>query len=415
MGGRAFSDSPLCLKTPRMPPDIYRHMRDKCHAALRQRFLVVASPIESPEKYDYGDVDIFVTWDVIGTPLGGFEDITQLLGATHAKTKGLVNTSAQFAVPWPIHLDETNEQAPEPEYRHVQIDLHVCDTLEDFHWGLFFYAHGDLFSMLRVMMRPYNLTVTVKGLYLQIREMVHNKPKVLITKDPEKALRLLGYDPDGQEWEREFSSLDELFVYTTKCRFFRGFQGTNFEWSDQQILAFRPIFRAWIRDFVPTCKGRCWGTTMSAEAVRDEALEKFPSARMEYHELIIKHEKQKDLFTRVIKPNVPANDYGLLWRAIAARALREIIMNEDYSLEIKPLKPLKSCDGLFIETEVEAFVSDTWQQVGEAAWERHYGDNGRYDQALDKAVRLECEEDEEECDNICPQEIFEVCYEEVEW
>lgn len=67
MGGIAFNKpkSPYNLNTPRMPPDVYRRVRDRCHTLLRRRFLAVASPIEAPCKQDYGDVDIFVAWDTL--------------------------------------------------------------------------------------------------------------------------------------------------------------------------------------------------------------------------------------------------------------------------------------------------------------------------------------------------------------
>ncbi|RYO75207.1 hypothetical protein DL762_010136 [Monosporascus cannonballus] len=68
MGGFGFrrEGNDLNLHTPRMPPHVYRHIREKVHTALRQRFPVVASPIESPGKIDYGDVDVFVCWDTMG-------------------------------------------------------------------------------------------------------------------------------------------------------------------------------------------------------------------------------------------------------------------------------------------------------------------------------------------------------------
>lgn len=61
MGGQAFSKGLNALYTPRMPPAVYRYVRDRCHALLRTLFVVVATPIEGPGKSDYGDIDIFVT------------------------------------------------------------------------------------------------------------------------------------------------------------------------------------------------------------------------------------------------------------------------------------------------------------------------------------------------------------------
>jgi hypothetical protein len=100
MGGIAFSlKDHRGLHTPRMRPAVYRHVRDACHAALRKRFLAVATPIEAPCKEDYGDVDVFVAWDIEQSPVDDFEDIRYLLGAPYLRTEDLVNCDAQFAVP----------------------------------------------------------------------------------------------------------------------------------------------------------------------------------------------------------------------------------------------------------------------------------------------------------------------------
>lgn len=53
MGGNAFD-----LYTPRMRPEAYRTIRDRCQKKLRELFVVVATPIEGPAKADHGDSEL---------------------------------------------------------------------------------------------------------------------------------------------------------------------------------------------------------------------------------------------------------------------------------------------------------------------------------------------------------------------
>jgi hypothetical protein len=94
---------------------------------------------------------------------------------------------------------------------------------------------------------------------------------------------------------------------------------------------------------------------------------------------------QKDLYCRIIKPAIPISeetDESLAWRRFAETALREIIMENDYSLGVQPTRSLKSPHGLYIVDEVRRFVSKSWREVGDAAWLRYYGPGGQYQQRL---------------------------------
>ncbi|KAM0818722.1 hypothetical protein AB5N19_04534 [Seiridium cardinale] len=398
MGGIAFSlRDARCLHTPRMPPKVYRFTRDKCHSRLRQRFLAVASPIEAPNKRDYGDVDVFVVWDIAQTPVGNFEEIGELLGAPYARVEGLVNCDAQFAVPWPEELDEPSYVPSDDRPRYCQIDLHICKNIEDFHWNLWYYAHGDLASMVHSLIRPFNLTINRRGLFLRIPEIRNGAKKVFITNEPSQALGLLGYDPMANIWETGFQNVDKLFEYTTKCRFFQGFYGTELAGDDGKIMAARDTFRDWVADFIPTCTEGYPRTKISNDALRVEILEMFPETRSEYDRAFSKMERrnQGDLFTRVIKPSVSVVDDTQQWRHIAAAGLKEIIMDSNYSLGFAPTRALKSTDGLYNEEEVKIFIKEAWKLVGDAAWERHCGPEGRYNRHLErKAVGERCMQEE---------------------
>jgi hypothetical protein len=185
MGGLAFSKGPNALYTPRMSPGVYEYVGNNCHAILRELFVVVATPIEGPGKSNYGDIDFFVTWrkqelfpssasnSITGASMKyPFDAITRLLGAE--RTELVKEDAAMFAIPWPKHLPEGIQDNVEDEIdrpRFIQVDIHICSTLENLEWFLFKHAHGDLWNILGSTIRPYGLTVDEVGFYLRIPEI----------------------------------------------------------------------------------------------------------------------------------------------------------------------------------------------------------------------------------------------------
>lgn len=61
MGGLAFASGPDPVFTPRMSPNVYRAVRDRCQERLREVFVIVATPIEGPAKTSFGDGKLMPT------------------------------------------------------------------------------------------------------------------------------------------------------------------------------------------------------------------------------------------------------------------------------------------------------------------------------------------------------------------
>ncbi|ETS77251.1 hypothetical protein PFICI_11125 [Pestalotiopsis fici W106-1] len=387
MGGTAFSHiDPLNLFTPRMPPNVYHRVRDDCHAALRQRFLAVATPIQAPGKKNFGDVDIFVAWDTEQSSKVDFDkfvdSIRDLLGATYSRYEGLVNCDAQFAVAWPDDPYGLAYSDSEENPRFCQIDVHICNSIEAFHWNMWYYAHGDLMPMIRNIMRPYDLVINARGLFLRIPEIRDGAKKVFVTDEPSQALGILGYDPMAPVYQESFQNVDELFVYTTKCRLFKGFYGTDLTDEDGRSMSEREVFKTWIRDFVPTCIDGYPKEEISKDAIRNEIFQKFPATKAEYDASLLRNKKrkQRDFISRTIESSLDmVKGVTSAWRKAASAALKEIILFSDYSLGFRPLEDLKLSNGLYKEDEVKMFIEQALEVVGEVAWERqccndHMGD-----------------------------------------
>ncbi|KAI8224833.1 hypothetical protein K4K54_004992 [Colletotrichum sp. SAR 10_86] len=228
MGGSVFTAGDKPLNPPRMPPEVYERVKAECHAALRKIYLCVASPIEGPAKKDYGDIDILVALErsiVLGEshsdypPFGkdGKKDackaIQEAIGAPFLKVE---KQTDHYAVRWSdtgtlAEGEDTSTSSPE---RYCQIDIAICDNLEQVHWKLFKHAHGDLWSILGTIIRPYGLTVDEESLWVRIVEMEKfdkKRARVLLTQDPYEILSFLGLAADSHIWESTFESLGDMY------------------------------------------------------------------------------------------------------------------------------------------------------------------------------------------------------------
>ncbi|KAF4877787.1 hypothetical protein CGCSCA1_v003193 [Colletotrichum siamense] len=237
MGGSVFTAGDKPLNTPRMPPEVYERVKAECHAALRKIYLCVASPIEGPAKKDYGDIDILVALErsiVLGVSHSDYppfekdgkkdacKAIQEAIGAPFLKIE---KQTDHYAVRWPDNgtLAERDAASTSSPERYCQIDIAICDNLEQVHWKLFKHAHGDLWSILGTIIRPYGLTVDEESLWVRIVEMEKfdkKRARVLLTQDPYEILSFLGLAADSHIWDSTFESLEDLYEYAATCRFF---------------------------------------------------------------------------------------------------------------------------------------------------------------------------------------------------
>ncbi|OTB05538.1 hypothetical protein M426DRAFT_319808 [Hypoxylon sp. CI-4A] len=414
MGGLAFSSGANPLSTPRMPPAVYRHMLNYCHAKLQELFVVVATPIPGPAKKDYGDIDIFLAWErSVVFPSSAVNSLLESLSSpTHNPLQAaarLLNAERCIqeqskiivaAIPWPDEIPCEGAEKYVGEPRYIQVDLHLCDSLEHLQWMLFKHAHGDLWNMFGSTIRPYGLTVDEAGLYIRIPEIENlnkKKAKILLTTDPIEILEFLGLEYNHTHWEEPFSSVDELLEYAATCRLFwvrpdpdsaegNELDRDRLKSNDRRRMSQRSVFRKWIDEFLPACRksGRFAAQPATRDAVRSEAFARFLGAEHAYQTRLTEWRKERQrqtLWRDVIKASIPEpqpdeseNDgevdlRGKIWRSHAASAFKKIVMLDDYSLGIRPPAPLRDEDGLFDEALVRRFVLDTWRQVGDAASE----------------------------------------------
>ncbi|KAI0549362.1 hypothetical protein F4679DRAFT_573649 [Xylaria curta] len=407
MGGLAFASGPDAVFTPRMQPDVYRAVRDRCQEKLRSLFVVVATPIEGPAKTTFGDSKCISSFGAV--PL---EAICKILGAIRSKSEN--KNTATIAIPWPEDFPYTGDEAKtngiESEGNDetspaklkplcIQVDVHVCPTLDYLQWMLFKHAHGDLWNLLGATIRPFGLTIDEVGLYVripEIEEIDKKKARVLLSTDPAEILQFLGLKFDDKQWEEPFASDEDMFEYAATCRLFWvkvkdvsadndistfpdggdraiGADKRKLKANDRRRIAYRPLFRKWIEEFLPACRssGRFTRTPPTRDEVRRQAFEYFPGTQSIYFaqaaEWRIEHQ-MKTLWNSVIKPALP-DDLEVNQRSCCAAALKKIILHDDTTFGdiVAPLA-LKREDGLFDEDAVRVWVQDNWQHVLDVAW-----------------------------------------------
>jgi hypothetical protein len=429
MGGQAFTHLSPHLQTPRMSPEIYTQVLATTHAILRQHYHLVGSPIESPGKETFGDVDVVVFSPKADSPLNGIisypdlaKQLSIYLGAKHHITeKG--NPTLNFAIPWPAEesLDEDGEEEKAVKgKKYVQLDVKICDSEKMFQWELFHAAHGDLWNILRSTIRRFGLVVNNLGMYLRIPEIEpfdRRKSMVLLTDDHGRILEFLGLEKE--RWWRKFGSREEMFDYAAGCRMFwvkdfdkvgdaegvmEGQEGGDagkkkLKHSDRTRMAKRPIFREWIEEFIPRCreKGRFADSKgVTREQIQEESFVYFGEDVKTEYETRLKEWKlakhKDDILRLVIKRSIP-EDVDPPFRSASIRILKGVIMDGENFEGKKVTEVAANEEGFWDVDEVRAWVVTNWKKAGEIGWTRQQEGAMEGMKAKAQRKRLGAEED----------------------
>lgn len=389
MGGSAFSSGGRNLSTPRMPAEVYIHVKQQCHQLLFQHFFCVATPIEGPGKKDFGDIDILVCHHKLGKVLDDEEWVKELAAILDAVdyifTKGN-GASANFALPWPEQIRPENHTGN----LYIQVDIRVCSTLEHLHWILFKHAHGDLWSILGSIIRPYGVTLDERAFWLRVEEIEainKNRAKVLLTTEPAKVLSFLGV-PIGDFWDRPFETVDDMFQYATNSNMMYvrtedtktdatvNMDPATMSSNDRKRLRMRPAYQEFFDNFIPKCRmrGDFAQRKTSREEVTAQAMsyfavtEEFMQRRREY--LIERHRDM--IYRKLIKDAIPAVDDTSDMRAVNYRshlikALKLTILEGSQDFGYTFDQSNIDENGLLDIVKVQEFVHEHKDAIGKAA------------------------------------------------
>ncbi|KAG5978533.1 hypothetical protein E4U55_006083 [Claviceps digitariae] len=426
MGGSAFASRGKSLYTPRMPKAVYEHVKAQCHNILREKYICVASPIDGPAKTDFGDVDILVAWPKDDSHVNGqhhqIQAIARLLGAIDFISNGS-HCASNLAIPWPEELNasttddggdggdggaqEPKEKRTTTTKKHIQVDVRVCQTLQDLEWMLLKHAHGDIWNMIGSTIRSYGLTIDDKALWIRIPEVEEfnkRKSKIFLTSEPSEVLRFLGL-PIDNAWDQPFASLRDMYEYVAQCPMFSVYpkdgsgdhethatrdsakdtaissDAQALKSNDRRRMSKRPAYRKWVDDFIPECRqqGRFLLKRTSREQVTNAAFSWFhiePEYNMRRKEALV--ERQRDLIFRdlikgtIPQPN-PSDAEAILFRGCQIKALKRIILEGDTTTYgVKPHSSFQDKDGFFDLRRAAHFIAAHKDEVGEAAMVLHH-------------------------------------------
>lgn len=281
--------------------------------------------------------------------------------------------------------------------------------------------HGDMWSILGAMIRPYGLTVNEEALYIRIADMEQvnkKKARVFLTDSPAKVLEFVMQETPGG-WSKCFHSVDEMFNYAARCRWFRAWLfheneknaadiKDNLTSNDRQRMRQRPVFARWVEEFVPreinSNRSLLGIDQRTSTAVRNEvraaAFAAFPGAKDRYtQQLAAWNKEQNRIFVKnkLIKEDralpesiacaLPKPQEGSSvaqlekkWRGVLRSALIKLIVEERTDFECACIAPadLRDEQGVLIIDEVKDWIEKNWETVGRAAWAEQCARAGKH-------------------------------------
>ncbi|TQS39336.1 hypothetical protein Golomagni_00144 [Golovinomyces magnicellulatus] len=400
MGGTAFAQHNPPIPTPRLCRPLYEDVLN----LLRNYYTHVASPIEAPGKETYGDLDILVC-----EPLEASLDESQKSREELAlKLKDILDAKAyivkkgdaivNFAIPLPHRPRmESKENKPEEEI-FVQVDIQLCSACQDFNYSYFHSSHGDLWIILSLIIKPYGLWVNNRGMYLRIASIElqdQKKSLVFLTSDPAVILEFIGLDQE--KWWKEMDSKDDIFNYAASCRMFNiddaeqmpefisasyhpdgeGYEQKKLNHQIRRRYFTRPLFRAWVDDFIPKCRSKRLYPKLSSPLTRDhikhEAFFKFNVKRefeQKEREWAIAKNDEK-VWNDGIKGMVSTEGVDPAIRAAGLRVLKEIIVEGKACMDNSvPNEVLRDKNGFHNLENVKRWVLNNWLRAGEFGFQR---------------------------------------------
>lgn len=269
MGGSAFNSPKYGnLRTPRIPNHIYQRLLPHFKSILSGFYSRVESSLDAPEKIEHGDIDILVEGPL--KPSFSTKELQSALGAVTCIDSP---PTAYFAI-WDSQLEA-----------YAQLDVRVCRQ-GGIEWECFHRVYGDLWNILRVMGKPFGISVSDAGILISAEniEKWNRKASMLfLTESPQEAIEFFGCD--WGQYQRGFQTVEELFAFCTQCRFIHHEEITwgLFGQRDRgKWEAKRPLCRRWVTEYLPSItankdqsKNAISHLRIAREVVLEEALTRF--------------------------------------------------------------------------------------------------------------------------------------------
>lgn len=220
MGGNALKT----IKTQRFPKHLYELIKMAILQTLQMIGIPAVSLRETPEKEDFGDLDIVIDFSQITDP--------RAFISKHFHPNEIVHNGPTYSFDFKLN----------PETPPFQIDFHSDSDLK---MAQFYSSFGDLGSILGRLMNHYEIKYGMKGLWLNIAE--NNKHTaigtIMLTSNPLEICQFLDFD--YAHWLHGFQTKDELFHWITNSHWFTPQPFTYFNSQDRKRM--RPLYLEFLK------------------------------------------------------------------------------------------------------------------------------------------------------------------------
>ncbi|KAJ7352606.1 hypothetical protein DFH08DRAFT_740684 [Mycena albidolilacea] len=218
MGGSAFSATLPASAFPRIPPVVYRAVKDRLTPRLLAIYSIVSTPYEAPEKNDHGDLDFLVCEPLTGEEVP-HEKVQALFDAKYVVPMP-GNRTSSYAVPiddgeWAklghaAEEEKVRRQAKETDNQgdiFYQVDVHVCADKAEWERIHFFHGYGDLGMIMGLIARNKGLALGSKG--LKIPHPPH--PPFDLSENMDEIIQYMGLSM--ARWNAGFQTKKEVFEW----------------------------------------------------------------------------------------------------------------------------------------------------------------------------------------------------------
>jgi hypothetical protein len=276
------------------------------------------------------------------------------------------------------------------------IQVAIRQTIEESpNWTAVTKLHGDLWSIIKSIIRPYGLVGDDNGLFLKIDQlegMGDAQFMFPLTSSFKQALMFLGLLLDPFPGE-PFEKVDDMFEFVSQCPMFCSRKGypQNLRTGkptreqarlDELALQMQPAaLQEFTRVFRPDCctAGRFKQPRTSPKKMVLEALQSFgveEQVRLQVTQSIRDSEREF-ISIYLINAAIPevSDDADLRARCYRIRqivALEEIILEGEKKYGIVPATSLFDKNGWYRMHEIKEFIRENKVKVGDLAFQFHF-------------------------------------------
>ena len=232
------------------------------------------------EKQTFGDVDILVSDRLFKemTPKQIAKQIFLDENAPFSKNGNVLS------VGWALNAST-----------YLQVDL-IATPEEEWDFALNYFSWNDIGNLIGRIAHKMGLKFGHDGLWMPMRDGTNLFHSVLLTRDFDKALTLLGYDPEV--YARGFDSLEDIFKYTASSPYFNPsiYLLENRNHTARTRDRKRKVYMEFL-DWLVNYEGNQYEWNPDKEQYLAQIFDHFPEAEIEYdhakEELYVQQEVKK--------------------------------------------------------------------------------------------------------------------------